>query len=231
MYTHRLRRRASALILTLSALAILSIAAAYTLRRVSPRFQMTSQASAWQEARLAAESGIDVALADVSRNATGMQDGNWQGWQQLDAQGHIVPVLSGTLNLVNSLLSLLGLAGNGGSGGNAVKVSAPIFLDNLQVASPGNRPTNVDVQLWAVYPTPSPYYRWFRLRAMATCARWLPARCHDDLRRLRGAAPAVQLAAGAAAIEEGRRGHAHGGAVVGVPIGYRIARYVEDVRE
>ena len=51
-----------------------------------------------------------------------------------------------------------------------VKVSSPIFLDNLQTVSPGNRPTAVDVQMWAVYPTASPYYRWFRLRAMATCA-------------------------------------------------------------
>jgi hypothetical protein len=51
-----------------------------------------------------------------------------------------------------------------------MKVSQPIFLDNMQVVSPGNRPTSVDVQLWALYPTPSPYYRWYRLRAMATCA-------------------------------------------------------------
>ena len=64
----------------------------------------------------------------------------------------------------------LSLLGGPGNSGNTVKVSAPIFLDNLQGVSPGNRPTNVDVQLWAVYPTPSPYYRWFRLRAMATCA-------------------------------------------------------------
>ncbi|MDR3406082.1 MAG: hypothetical protein P4L99_26585 [Chthoniobacter sp.] len=165
MHLDHARCRASALILSLCALSILSIAAAYTLRRVTPRFQMASQASAWQEARLAAESGIDVALADLSRNATGTQSGTWPGWQQTDSHGKIVPVLSGTLDLVNSLLSLLS-----GTGGNSVRVSAPIFLDNLQGVSPGNRPTNVDVQLWAVYPTPSPYYRWYRLRAMATCA-------------------------------------------------------------
>jgi hypothetical protein len=162
MKTRSNPREASALLITLGALAILSIAAAYTLRRVTPRFQMSSQAAAWQEARLAAESGIDVALADLSRNAIGTQDGNWRGWQQKQPNGLIGPVLSNTLGLVNSVLSLLG--------GSPVKVSSPIFLDNLQSVSPGNRPTNVDVQLWAVYPTPSPYYRWFRLRAMATCA-------------------------------------------------------------
>lgn len=163
MHTPRhARRQASALVLSLSALAILAVAAAYTLRRVGPRFQMAAQAAAWQEARLAAESGIDVALADLERNAVGTQDGTWQGWQQKQPNGLIGPVLADTLGLVNSVLSLLG--------GNQVKVSSPIFLDNLQAASPGNRPTNVDVQLWAVYPTDSPYYRWFRLRAMATCA-------------------------------------------------------------
>ncbi|MEI9896172.1 MAG: hypothetical protein WDN28_20480 [Chthoniobacter sp.] len=102
-----------------------------------------------------------------------MQDGTWQGWQQTDSHGLIVPVLSDTLNLVNGILSLLG---------NTVQVSSPIFLDNLQGVSPGNRPTNVDVQLWAVYPTPSPYYRWFRLRAMATCA--LPPDGDEHVRRL-----------------------------------------------
>lgn len=161
MYLPHVHRRAGALIVTLSALTILTIAAAYTLRRVSPRFQMAAQAAAWQEARLAAESGIDVAFDDLSRNATGTQAGTWQGWQQTNSQGLVVPALDSTLSLVNSLLSLLG---------GTIKVSSPIFLDNLKVASPGNRPTNVDVRLWAVYPTPSPYYRWYRLRSMATCA-------------------------------------------------------------
>ncbi|HEY3901563.1 MAG TPA: hypothetical protein VGM54_23330 [Chthoniobacter sp.] len=161
------RCRASALIITLSSLAILAIAAAYTLRRVSPRFQMASQAAAWQEARLAAESGIDVAMADLTQNAVGTSAPTWPGWQQ-EKNGIIGPVVDDTLGLVNSLLSLL--LGNSVQVSSPVVVSPPIFLDNMQIASPGNRPTNVDVQLWALYPTTSPYYRWYRLRAMATCA-------------------------------------------------------------
>jgi hypothetical protein len=175
----RIRHHASALVLALSAIALLAIAAAYTLRRVSPRFQMATQSAAWQEARLAAEAGIDVALADLERNAVGTEEGQWKGWQQNrpgvveklggllgkvvpgKVGGLIEPAVSGTLSFTNSVLSALG---------GTVKVSAPIFLDNLQSATGGNRPTNVDVQLWAVYPTESPYYRWFRLRAMATCA-------------------------------------------------------------
>ena len=168
MKTAASSRQASALIVTLGSLAILAIAAAYTLRRVSPRFQMASQAAAWQEARLAAESGIDVAMAGLTRNAVGTSTPTWPGWEQ-EKNGVIGPVLDDTLGLVNSLLSLL--LGNGVTRvSSPVVVSPPIFLDNMQVASPGNRPTNVDVQLWALYPTPSPYYRWYRLRAMATCA-------------------------------------------------------------
>ena len=52
---------------------------------------MASQAAAWQEARLAAESGIDVALADLSTNATGTNPGTWQGWKQQDQNGLIIP--------------------------------------------------------------------------------------------------------------------------------------------
>jgi len=186
MKTLHTRNQASALLLSLAALALLAFTAAYTLRRVTPRFQMASQAAAWQEARLAAESGIDVALQDLSKNATGTTAGTWQGWKQTQ-NGAIVPAVDNTLslnsalNLVNSLLSLLGL-GNSVQVTSPLKVSPPIFLDNMQTVSPGNRPTSVDVQLWAIYPTPSPYYRWFRLRAMATCA--LPptsASIFDDL--------------------------------------------------
>src|SRR5262249_33060483 len=131
------------------------------------RFQMASQAAAWQEARLAAESGIDVALADVSKNATGAAGGAWTGWKQ-EKNGIIGPAVASTLSLVNSLLTQL--LGGSVKGTSPVRISPPIFLDNLQVVSPGNRPTSVDVQLWAVYPTPSPYYRWYKLRSMATCA-------------------------------------------------------------
>ena len=190
MRAHRIRQNASTLVLTLAFLAILAATAAFTLRRVSPRYQLAAQAGAWQEARLSAEAGIDVALADVTKNATGFTDGSWSGWKQSAAPG-AAPVVSGLLNTVGSLTTGLTSSLPGGLGstvtqalastlsqvnsvlsvlGNPVRVSAPIFLDNVPSVAASDRPTNVDVQLWAVYPTPSPYYRWFRLRAMATCA-------------------------------------------------------------
>jgi len=248
-FAHR-HSRGSTLVLSLLCVTGLAIAAALTLQRITPRFQQASQAAAWQEARLAAESGIDVALVELEQNAIGFNDGTWTGWSQY-SQASAAPTLSsagasllatlpasasggtsssgtsgsgtgssgGGTGLVGSVLGTVGsLLGGGSSGpgngagngqgnaygqsaykaaqlakksgvvipaipqtlsltksllallGNPVAVSPPIFLDNLQSASAGNRPTNVDVQLWAVYPTPNPYTRWYRLRSVATVA-------------------------------------------------------------
>lgn len=144
-------------LLTMSALAFMAV---FSLQRVSPKFQMAAQAAGWQEARLAAESGIDIALAELNRHATGTEPGKWDGWKQ-SRGGIIGPALAATLNQVSSLLSLLG---------GGVTVSEPIFLDNLKIATPGGQPAEVDVQLWAVQPTANPYHRWYRIRSMATCA-------------------------------------------------------------
>jgi len=84
--------------------------------------------------------------------------------------------------------------------GSQASIAGPLFLDDLQIAAPGNRPTNVDVQLWALYPTPSPYYRWYRIRSMGTCgipkvALFAgPSRLDNSLRRysLRNLRPQLQ---------------------------------------
>jgi len=147
------------LVLCLLTMAALSFMAIYSLQRVSPKLQMAAQAAGWQEARLAAESGIDIAIAELNRNATGVVPGKWDGWKQ-SRGGIIGPAVAATLDQVNSLLSLLG---------GGITVSEPIFLDNLKVSPPGGHPAEVDVQLWAVQPTANPYHRWYRIRSMATC--------------------------------------------------------------
>ena len=209
------RCRGSTLILALGTISVLAIMAAYTLQRVSPKFLMASQSAGWQEARLAAEGGVDIALNELQKNAVGSAPGTWSGWKQ-NSGGTLIPVQSPLLNsapaapasgsllgsllgtLLNPLLgSLLGgpISPAAGPGTNPVTgmppldppgtqatQSAPIYLDNVTVSAGGARPANVNVQLWAVYPTSSPYYRWFRIRAMATCG--LPKPCYqspDDL--------------------------------------------------
>src|SRR5689334_12940028 len=97
--------RGSTLLLSLVCISGLAIAAVYALRRVSPQFQMAAQAAAWQEARLAAEAGIDVALVDLEQNALGFNEGKWAGWQQYDAAGP-PPTLSGVLNAAPSVLPI-----------------------------------------------------------------------------------------------------------------------------
>ncbi|MGB8170690.1 MAG: pilus assembly PilX N-terminal domain-containing protein [Chthoniobacteraceae bacterium] len=154
------RQRGGTLALTLIVIALLTLIAAHTLRRVEPKLRMAYQTAGWQEARAAAEAGIDVAVGELSRNAVGANPGTWTGWKQ-QSGGVIGPVLATTLGTVNSVLSLLG---------GTATVSQPIFLDNLKVSAATGFDSEVDVQLWAVYPNGSPNGRWFRLRAMATCA-------------------------------------------------------------
>lgn len=148
------------LVLALILMALLAFMAATTLRRVGPKLQQASQTAAWQEARLGAEGGIDIALNELAKNATGPSGGRWDGWKQ-ESNGQIVPVLAGTLDTIQNVLSLLGIT---------VNVSKPIFLDNQRVDTGSGSASEVDVQLWAIYPTGNPYNRWFRIRSMATCS-------------------------------------------------------------
>jgi hypothetical protein len=156
----KLQQEGGTLALSLIVLTMLALMAAHTLRRVEPKLRMAYQTAGWQEARLSAEAGIDVAMGELSRNATNGNAGSWTGWKQ-DNGGIVGPALASTLSLVNSVLSLLG---------NATRVSQPIFLDNLKVSGATGFDSEVDVQLWAVYPNGSPQGRWFRIRSMATCA-------------------------------------------------------------
>jgi hypothetical protein len=167
----RSRRQASTLVLAVGTIAILTFMAAYTLRKAGPKFRMAYQTAAWQEARLSAEAGVDVAMGELSRNAAGPAPEQWAGWKQSNG-GLIVPALAATLNTINSILSLLG---------GSARISQPIFLDNLSVSGGGGTPAEVDVQLWAVYPSASSQRRWFRIRSMATCALPPPAYIAPDI--------------------------------------------------
>jgi hypothetical protein len=153
------------LVLCLVMMGALASMAVFSLQKVGPKFQAAAQTAGWQEARLAAESGIDLAMSELQRNATGALSGPWLGWKQ-KRNGIIEPALSSSLDVINEVLGLLGLGGSSGG----VNVSEPIFLDNFNVTAPGSLPAEVDVQLWAIRPTSNPYHRWFRIRSMATCA-------------------------------------------------------------
>ena len=157
-------QNSATVIVTLATLAGLTVLAAFTLQRVAPKFRMSYQNAAWQEARLGAEAGIDAAIGDLLENTTGSSAGTWRGWKQ-NSDGVLGPVLTGTLSpLTNILSSLLG------SPSGTATSAQPIFLDNLNVSTATGVPTEVDVQLWALPPAASADRGWFRIRAMATCA-------------------------------------------------------------
>ncbi len=182
-------RRGSTLFITMTVLAALSLLAALTLQRVTPKFRQAYQNAAWQEARMAAEAGIDAAMGDLHRNAAGGTSSNWPGWQT-ETNGVRGPVLPTTLGLVGNVVSLVSslLSLLGGSTSVAQSASQPIFLDNLNISSTSGIPTEVDVQLWALPPTATRPHNWFRIRAMATCALppvayEAPAHLDSSLRR------------------------------------------------
>ncbi|HYR59212.1 MAG TPA: hypothetical protein VEO95_11300 [Chthoniobacteraceae bacterium] len=85
--SHRKSPRAGTLIVTLLVITLLALIAAHTLRRVDPKLRMAYQTAGWQEARLAAEAGIDVAMGELARNATSAPDGPWTGWKTQDSSG------------------------------------------------------------------------------------------------------------------------------------------------
>ena len=158
--------RGGVLLMTLTTLAALTLVAAYTMQRVSPKFQAAHQTAAWQEARLAAEAGVDAAMGDLVKNATGQTPGTWPGWKQQSgapAGTVLAGLLSPVTNLLNSLLA------PPSPGTTTTTSTAPIFLDNVNISAGSGPLTAVDVQLWGLRQTDTQRY-WFRIRSMATCA-------------------------------------------------------------
>src|SRR5436309_10040757 len=70
----------SVLIWTVLVIAVLSLIAVETLRLVTVKYQNALQTSTWQEALLAAESGIDVAIVELRKSLYPAPNNAWQGW-------------------------------------------------------------------------------------------------------------------------------------------------------
>jgi hypothetical protein len=71
---------ASVLIWTVVVIGILSLIAVELLRLVTVKYQNALQTSTWQEALLAAESGIDVAIVELRKSLYPAPNNAWQGW-------------------------------------------------------------------------------------------------------------------------------------------------------
>src|SRR5947209_5349471 len=80
MNRRRAKHTGSVLTWTVLTIAILSLIAVETLRMVTSKYQNALQTSTWQEALLAAESGIDVAIVELRKSLYPAPNNAWQGW-------------------------------------------------------------------------------------------------------------------------------------------------------
>lgn len=101
-------------------LAILSILGVEVLRIVSIKHQNALQTATWQEALLAAESGIDLAIVELRKSLFPSPNQAWEGWTNAPGNGVISYGLSTITNA--------GLAGTPMT--IAVNVDAPSTLVN-----------------------------------------------------------------------------------------------------
>jgi hypothetical protein len=78
---------ASILVWTVLTIAILSMLGAEVLRLVSIKHQNALQTATWQEALLAAESGIDLGIIELRKSLYPMPNHAWEGWNNTPANG------------------------------------------------------------------------------------------------------------------------------------------------
>src|SRR3954471_9132607 len=74
------RDNGSALAWTVIIIMLLSMGAVETLRLVTVKYQNALQTSTWQEALLAAESGIDLAIVELRKSLYPSPNHAWEGW-------------------------------------------------------------------------------------------------------------------------------------------------------
>jgi len=70
----------SVLVWTVLVIAMLSLIAVETLRLVTVKYQNALQTSTWQEALLAAESGLDLAIVELRKSLYPQPNHAWDGW-------------------------------------------------------------------------------------------------------------------------------------------------------
>src|SRR5438105_5920603 len=81
------RRHGSILVWTVMTIAVLSLLAAEVLRLVTVKYQSALQTATWQEALLAAESGIDLGIIELRKSLSPMPNHAWEGWNNTPANG------------------------------------------------------------------------------------------------------------------------------------------------
>ena len=181
----RLHNRTGAtLIVSLMTLFVLSGMAALLLRTSVPRFQVNFQAAGWQQARLAADAGVELALERLNQNAPDptADTTDWTGWKINSATA-----ANGTALAWINATSVPGVTATD----SALQATPPILLDNANVSPVVGTTAVADVSLRALYLATDPTVTapWARIRSMGTSS--LPGngraaidRMDSSLRRL-----------------------------------------------
>ena len=186
------------ILLALLVIAVLAATAAHVFKNVFPRYITTVQTASWQEARLAADAGVDIAISALNASApdpvaalasgtsvwyTATYGPSGVQWKMLTPTGDVTLLTGGTNPFAFSSGTL---SVPSGSGSNGVTVTPAVFLDNANLpavgaSSPTSLPTQVDVQVRAVYPDSSdPGNQWFLIRSMGTSGCGTPSRLPAD---------------------------------------------------
>src|SRR3982750_1920596 len=80
-------QRGSILVWTVMTIAILSLLAAEGIRLVSLKYQSALQTATWQEALLAAESGVDLGIVELRKSLFPGPNHAWEGWNNSPGNG------------------------------------------------------------------------------------------------------------------------------------------------
>jgi hypothetical protein len=80
MTTSSAPERGSVLVWTVLVIAILSVLAGEVLRITSIKYQNALQTAAWQEALLASESGVDLAMVELQKSLYPAPNHAWENW-------------------------------------------------------------------------------------------------------------------------------------------------------
>src|SRR5436309_5221241 len=81
------KKAGSVLVWTVLVIAMLSLIAVETLRLVTAKYQNALQTSTWQEALLAAESGLDLAIVELRKSLYPQPNHAWDGWNNPPGNG------------------------------------------------------------------------------------------------------------------------------------------------
>src|SRR5438309_3283926 len=98
MHPRNSKVQGSILVWTVLTIAILSILGAEVLRLVSIKYQHALQTATWQEALLAAESGIDLGIIELRKSLYPAPNHAWENWNNVPSDGVVSYGLSTIAN-------------------------------------------------------------------------------------------------------------------------------------